>query len=322
MWFEAESLAAASRVELGAAVDTRASLLRPGPGHEQLQRELTTPGVGLGRLPGWPDAGEAGQGWGPQLDALVGALQPGDLLLLTARVRGAGRTSLLAQLADGLALRELSGAEGPATPVLVCVDEAPERWRARSFARWSGVDLHGLTGAGPGDRRTLAEALRRFAAGSWSRLEQRQRFAELELLREAAGRRELLAELRRWRAELAEDRGRDASDLWPVLIVDPLEQLGPADAALAGLAAIAAEEGLLILAAADEPEAGDLAASRAVDRHLAARLRLEPVEAGPAEGELRSLAVELAHRRLGPRGRVTLSWSPSCGRFAAVEVDR
>lgn len=297
MWFEAEALAEASRVELldpaqrserGDRASSEDALLRPGPGLDQLRASLAERvAVDLSALPGWPGSGPSGHGWGAELGGLVGSLAAGDLVLLTAAQRGAGRTSLVAQLGDGLALA--------GCPVILAVDEAPMTWRRRSLARWLGCDSQGALPEGAD-------------TAGWANVGARQCFLALEAL--ALEPSELAATVTRWR------RRSGASEGPTVLVVDALESVpgfeAEAEAApvLERLAQLAAQLDALVLATSDGPGADSLRLSRAMDRHLAARLELSP--AGPD-----SLEVSVAHRRLGPRGRARLRWEPRCGRLVA-----
>ncbi|NVB41912.1 hypothetical protein G6O69_29040 [Pseudenhygromyxa sp. WMMC2535] len=344
VWFEADALAAASQVELGDVPSGPDAESGAGPGRaaglDALRRSVSRRGVSLAELPGWPGSAATGQGLGAGVDALLGTLHPGDLGLITAGRRGAGRTSLLAQLADGLALRGGEGGgrgegEGqgqtkgdelaaPLTPVLVVSDEAPALWRARSLARWSGRDVRHFTGARA--HPEAASTLEDFARGAWAALDARQRFIAPGELAAAQARSELLESLRRWQRQLAAASERAPEQVWPVLILDPLEALAPdLHETLAWLSRVAEDESLVILASADAPASEDMATSRALDRHLSARLHLsgagELGEGELGEGEGARLELSLRHRRLGPRGRAHLRWDPSCGRFEALALD-
>ncbi|EDM74340.1 hypothetical protein PPSIR1_11953 [Plesiocystis pacifica SIR-1] len=241
--------------------------------------------VDLSALPGWPGSGPSGHGWGAELGGLVGSLAAGDLVLVTAAQRGAGRTSLVAQLGDGLALAGCL--------VILAVDEAPMTWRRRSLARWLGCDSQGALPEGAD-------------TAGWAGVGARQCFLALEAL--ALEPSELAATVTRRRQRCGASEGP------AVLVVDALESVPgfEAEAApvLERLAQLAAQLDALVLATSDGPGADSLRLSRAMDRHLAARLELSP--AGPD-----SLEVSVAHRRLGPRGRVRLRWEPRCGRLVA-----
>ncbi|PRP98799.1 hypothetical protein ENSA5_29550 [Enhygromyxa salina] len=307
MWFEPEELAAASRVELGegpgAGVEPGGEgLLCRAPRSQQLLGAVSGPGVCLAALPGWPSAGAAGQGLGPALAQLVGELRPGDVVVVGGAARGVGRTSLLAQLSDGLALRQIPGQAQ--TPVVCVTEETPALWRARSLARWSGLDARVFVDPGQARREPeLAARVAAFAQSAWAELDRRQRFVDARAFAGPDARAELLAALRRWRAELAPDA---AHAVWPVVVVDPLEQLegGPADA-LAELAELASDEGLIVLASCDEPRPEH---TRRLDRHAGVRLRATPIASD-------GLELELCHRRLGPGGCVGLRWDRASGRI-------
>ncbi|HLT37053.1 MAG TPA: hypothetical protein VK034_12230 [Enhygromyxa sp.] len=305
VWFEAEALAAASTVDLGAG-----DRLTRSPALEQLARAIASPGISLARLPGWPDAGSAGQGLGALADQLIGELRPGDLVVLGGSERGVGRTSLLAQLGDGLALAHAP--ERPPTPVLFVTDSAPTLWRARSLARYFDVDARIFVEAERARREPrTAELLDAFGRGEWASLDDRQRFVGREALASAERRSVTIAALRRWQAELGDQLGRA---VWPIVVVDPLEHLGgredPIDT-LARLAELAATEGAIVLVSCDLDHA-DPVRARAIDALASVRLRATTVDEP-------TLALELCHRRLGPRGRGQLRWHRPSGRFETLE---
>lgn len=287
VWFDPELLAAASAIEIGSHA-LEIAVLRSGPDRDQLAAAIATPGLSLACLPGWPGSGPSGQGWGPRLDALIGPIRPGFVGLIGSDQRGAGRTSWLAQLADGLALRE---SDSLLTPVICLVEDDPRIWRARSLGRWAGIDPRTFLGhagvAGLVEARAGLDAL----AGEWRALADRQRFGTPEQLEEPG---DLLAAIERWRAELT----TGAAAIWPVLVIDTLDS----PARIPALARMAERHGLIILASID-----DAAIGRAEDRHLDLRLRLRAHED--------ALELELAHVRLGPRGCVRLGWDRRSARF-------
>jgi len=298
VWFDPEALAAASAIEIGSHA-LEIDSLRSAPDLDRFALGLASPGLSLGSLPGWPGSGPSGQGWGPRLDAWIGPIRPGFVGLIGAGQRGAGRTSWLAQLADGLALRE---SESLLTPVVCVIEEQPAIWRARSLGRWTGLDPRIFLGrsdlAGADE---AASALAQWQArptesqarpSEWRALDQRQRFATPEQLDDPS---ELLAAIERWRIELA--RLGHAS-VWPVLVIDALDDRSR----VAALAQLAARHDLIVLASLDDLEIG-----RAEDRHVDMRLRLHPHED--------ALEIELAYQRLGPRARLRIAWDRSSGRF-------
>jgi hypothetical protein len=286
VWFDPDALAIASAIEIGSHA-LEIAVLRSGPDPDRLAAAIAAPGLSLARMPGWPGAGPSGQGWGSRLDALIGPIRPGFVGLIGAERRGAGRTSWLAQIADGLALREGE----VLTPVICMVEDQPRIWRARSLGRWAGIDPRSFLGRGdPESTRAGLAAL----SGEWRALADRQRFATLEQLDDPD---DLLLAIERWRSELAELGG---AAIWPVLVIDALDSLDR----LAALAELAERHGLIVLASAD-----DSAIGRVHDRHLDLRLRLHPDE--------HALEIELAHVRLGPRARVRVGWDRGCGRFEA-----
>lgn len=306
VWFDAEALAAASMVDLSAA-ESAGDLLERSPALEQIAAAIATPGISLASLPGWPRAGAAGQGLGAIADELIGELRPGELVLLGGSQRGVGRTSLLAQLGDGLALA--SEPERPTTPVLLAVEGAPALWRARSLARYFDVDPRTFVEAERARREPRCVAmLDEFRCSPWARLEERQRFVAREALSNPERRSETIAALRRWQAQLGEGA-------WPIVIIDPLEHLcGPTDMieTVHQLAALATAERLIVIASCDLDDDRDPAQTRAFDTFATLRLRATTVDE-------HTLALELCHRRLGPRGRGQLRWHRTSGRFEALE---
>lgn len=306
VWFEAEELARASTVELelGTAVEAERGrgLLQPAPEVEELLDGLAGPSLSLASLPGWPDAEACGQGLG-EAASLLGELRPGQLVLWTSARRGSGRSTLLAQLADGLALRE--GPEQPLTPVLCISDRPAWVWRARSLARWSGLELE--TFVDPGRARQhagLRERLDHFANGERSALADRQRFVDLG--RFASEPEPVLDALRRWRAAFG-DR-----IVWPVVVVDPLEAVegrGDRLAMLDALVTLAQHEQLIVLASCDAPPSSD---ARELDRRAHARFDLQ------LEGD--HLQLELLHSPLGRRGRARLRFDGRCGRVSPAST--
>lgn len=305
MWFDAEALAAASMVDLDADLRDRSSRAAL----DQIAAAIAAPGISLARLPGWPGAGPAGQGLGSIADELIGELRPGDLVVLGGSERGVGRTSLLAQLGDGLALASDPGR--PATPVLFVVEAGPALWRARSLARFFDVDPRMFIDAERARREPrLGALLEEFRCGPWASLDARQRFVGREALVDPEASRSTIAGLRRW----TESGEHSVLAVWPIVIVDPIEQLiGPASVAetLARLAALAAAENLIVLASCDLAQA-DSALARAIDGAASVRLRATAVDE-------RTLALELCHRRLGPRGRGQLRWHRASGRFESFD---
>jgi hypothetical protein len=295
VWFDAEALAAASTVQLGAG-----DRLTRSPALDHLVDAIALPGISLARLPGWPGASATGQGLGAIADDLIGELRPGDLVLLSGSERGVGRSSLLAQLGDGLALAE--------HPVLCLAEGPPALWRARTLARFFDVDAR-LFVDGERARREprLADLLDEYRRSPWASLDDHQRFVGRDSLVDPERRSATLSALRRWQHELGEG-------VWPVVIVDPLEQLaGPPGVAdmLGMLASLATAEGWIVLASCDLEQA-DATRARVLDSHASVRLRATPVDE-------RTLELESCFRRLGPRGRGQLRWDRPSGRFSGQD---
>jgi hypothetical protein len=295
VWFDAELLAAASSRDLGA--DLEHDHLGHAPTFEALLDALDDPGISLAQLPGWPGAGQNGQGLGPLADQWVGSLGPGDLVRLGGSGPGVGRTSLLAQLGDGLALADEPGR--PSTPVVFVSADPPRIWRARSLARWFGLDARVFFD--PHQARTeprLPTLVSDFARGPWADLDVRQRFVDLDAFAPKHRTTTVMA-IRRFAHSIAE-RGDQP---WPIVIVDSIASV----AALTELAELAVAEGWIVLVSGEFDD--DPARARAVDRHTSVGLRISPIDD-------RSVALESCHRRLGPRGVVRLVWDRASGRFS------
>ena len=332
VWFEPAALAAASSVVLGEPVQAvepgRSASLLPAPSSTDLVEGLASPGLCLSRLPGWPEAPSSGAGLGSHFAALLGELRPGDVVVWTGRGRGAGRTSLLAQLADGLALRDQIGAERaparPPSPVVWIGDQRADAIRARSLARYSGLALSTFLDPGHARRHGgasgLASVVEAYEREGWTGLAARQRFIASDdagLFGDAEP--DWLEDLGRWRASLGEQLEVEGAGVWPVLILDPLESLlGPErapDEAARSLANLAERAESIVFASCDAFE--DPSSTRAFDRHVHARVRLTPIAAAP--GANPRLGLELCHGRLGQLGRVELEWWPKSGRLVASD---
>ena len=130
-------------------------------GAKQLEADKNRELISLAQLPSWPvilneggrDADRwAGHGWGDALDQMIGGgVEPGEMIGIGASSAGAGKTALVMQLADGLALRSVEIAEGkitcPAcpgwgralTPIVMLSEMHPRQLTRRSLARWLGI---------------------------------------------------------------------------------------------------------------------------------------------------------------------------------------
>ena len=217
-----------------------------GPAHLDADRERDL--LRINRLPSWPNdpgppgGAEAahGHGWGRNLDRLLGGgFCPGYVLAVVASRAKAGKTSFLAQLADGLALRTASivdpeafGAEppaGPLSPVLWLSEmgAAPLAWR--TLARWTGTASH-LFRAGAVTRRTQGEeSARAIFDGARSALDNGPLAVARRYVRHLRADhrgKDLLADARAvvdaWRGELA--RAHPDREVWPVVVVDPIQR--------------------------------------------------------------------------------------------------
>jgi hypothetical protein len=93
---------------------------------------------------------DAGYGLGSHLnDTLGGGLGRGEMVVIGAAGPGAGKTYLVGQLCEGLALRSAAMMRAPGewgewcrtlTPVCSLSEMAPERQRSRAISRYTGLD--------------------------------------------------------------------------------------------------------------------------------------------------------------------------------------
>jgi hypothetical protein len=192
---------------------------------DSLRREATQPSVRVDDLQSWD-----GQttGLGSKLnEALAGGLRPGQAVLIGAPKAGGGKTAFIQQLTDGLALRNhqvRAGDKFPTfTPVMVVTEMAPSHWQYRSISRWAQIPYGQVLNL----RCPDIEKQAREAAGILSYAAPFMRIVTSSSrdMRNASGG--LAAYLARavasWRKELeAEHKG---CEVWPVLVVDPIQRL-------------------------------------------------------------------------------------------------
>ena len=186
-------------------------------------------------------------GLGEPLNALLGGgLPPGYMMLVGASSAGAGKTAFLMQAADGLAARtaELvaSGGQGPLTPVVIVSEMPASALSWRSIARWTGKDSRifraGQSAVGleraDGSRVSQAdvdEAYREAQAALEGDLGQARLYQRY--LSEPDTGEELVGQIGEivdaWRAEFP---GRD---VWPVIVIDPVQRHAGGDNEIEGL---------------------------------------------------------------------------------------
>lgn len=313
VWFDADQLASASRVELGSGGVLGASYSR-----EDLARDRARVGVDLGILPGWPGAGPSGHGWGVRLSQLVGGVHPGHRIMIDAEHGGSGRTGLVLQLADGLALRNAvgRGADDPLTPVVLLAEDGRQEIGRRAVARWTGRELgifrHGEGGAGrfsSHDAHAVAAAFDEADAaldGPLAALRAHQRVAAPDA--RGAELVELLVEhLGVWRQRL-----EGSAPVWPVLVTDGLSRWA-SDASVAARDAL----GSALSDAARRFGWIWLSTERGVGGDLDPDLDLRLLLRSDTDGELTAL---VAHNRTGPSGgMVRFRWDRACGRYEPID---
>lgn len=263
---------------------TRAALYGPAALEADAGRAL----VSLARLPAWlpttggersSDAGhgwgedldhapDAGHGWGRDLDdVLGGGVLPGYMLAVGAASAGSGKTAWVMQIADGLALRTAAVVRdrtpAPLTPVLVLSEMPVQALAWRTLARWTGWDARmfraGRDAAGEMYDAAKAEqafdaARKALAAGPLA-----ESWGYMRVFRGGSGElvKALERDVLRWRDALKPvAAGRE---VWPVLVVDPVQRWLSADldevAGLnelaEGLRALADTAGVVVLATSD-----------------------------------------------------------------------
>ncbi len=193
------------------------------------------------RLVSFADLPE-GHGLGEQLDdVLGGGLAPGDLVGIGAPATGAGKTALLTQALDGLALRSALAAEdpeatAPLTPVMLVTEMDAADLECRTLGRLLSVPgTMFVAGASARRWRDHATVTARFAdarrlmapGGAYARLCPWQHVMRAGSL---AGPT-LLAALERhadeWLGLLR--REHPGRELVPILAIDPVQSVLPAD---------------------------------------------------------------------------------------------
>lgn len=238
----------AKRAELA-----RASLARHRPlsalyGPEQLRADQGRELLSVASLPAWTRAltedraHATGHGLGYELDRALGGIGPGYLLGVAAASAKAGKTALIHQLADGCAMRSADlllndSKPGPVTPVVMLSEMTARDLTWRTLARWTGhpaswfragksaIDLAG----GDSERvaQMWAEAERLLSPGDSVNAVARERFSRVYDPRGDKGEA-LLGGLRvlveAWREDLAQDPRLRGREVWPVVMVDPIQR--------------------------------------------------------------------------------------------------
>ncbi|MBU2572327.1 MAG: hypothetical protein KJ725_20300 [Gammaproteobacteria bacterium] len=216
-------------------------------GLAELDRDKERELVSIAVLPSWAgyDEGQkevnAGHGIGETMNKLIGGgLCLPYMMLIGARHAGAGKTTFLCQILDGLALRTAdlvrNGKPGPLTPVFLLSEMPAALLTWRTLGRWTGYDSRlfraGKTWEELGIKKTdhtfgwqaAEEALA--PAGHLAHARQFQRVTNnppkrgvemVEWLRRAVGV---------WREDLAREHDRE---VWPVVALDPIQRWRASD---------------------------------------------------------------------------------------------
>lgn len=214
------------------SLDETAPTFASSYGPSQLERDRTRQLVSLARLPGWPgDTSDAGHGWGlPLNEVLGGGICPGYMLAVGAAGAGMGKTAWIMQVADGLALRTAElvdkGGNAPLTPVLILSEMGVQALTWRTLARWTGHNARVFRAGHSADDPEERDAVRRHfeeAADALSGPLGKAR-AYMRALRLPAGDvvRDIARDVTRWKEELT--RQADGREVWPVVVVDPIQR--------------------------------------------------------------------------------------------------
>ena len=314
----------------------------------------------IDRLPAWPGCASLdGHGWGRAIDGALGGIIPGSIYLLGAAEAKAGKTSFLMQLADGLALltaeRAAGRAEGPLLPALILSEMSAAALTWRTLGRWLGVSSSVFRGRPyTTDTTTVADwenvVARGRAALAEGPLAEARRFQRMRATLDTGPKAvaDAVAALDAWRDELSAATGRD---VWPVLVVDPIQRLqdgakGEVEA-LNALAATVRKEahdrGLVVLMTSDtnkesatnraettdggrkatptQRAAAVLRGSYQLVHVIDAALYLERTDKGGEDSEdwraTVPMSVTVAPNRWGPVRVAHFDWCKATGRFEA-----
>ena len=253
---------------------------------DMLAKDSARPRFPIRALPAWPNNHDApdGHGWGRALDRALGGLVPSRVLLLGAAGAKAGKTSFLMQLADGLALHSAEVAAddarpGPLMPTLILSEMSAAALTFRTLGRWFGrparlfgsapdAELDTVTELTPEQRAAEVERIRdvqkraRAALAEGGALSAMRRFQRIpnQAGYGAAAIANAARTLDAWREELAKETRRD---VWPVLVVDPIQRFAdPKEGEVEGLNALAETlrrsadgSGLIVLLTSDTNKA-------------------------------------------------------------------
>jgi hypothetical protein len=194
--------------------------------------------LSLAELPSAEDGSKAPRyGWGVRFNDIIGGgLAPGVLVALGASSAGAGKTSFLMQLIDGLALRSAllveGKEEGPLTPVFLLSEMSPEDLNARRLA-WLTQERATTWRAGKTSEKkntkVYVDGLYNHARGLRAEtgtlgrvLSMSRQVVRGEVFSMGA---QLVPTIRalvsKWRSQLEEKHSRE---VWPVVVFDPIQR--------------------------------------------------------------------------------------------------
>jgi len=329
---------------------------------DTLRKRREARAVAIDDLPAWPEANEtihgckasSPHGWGRTLNDALGGIRPGRVWAVGANGAGVGKTAFLGQLVDGLALRtaQLVTDDEPLTPVLWLSEMSAAELTERTLARWLGVSLGAIGGAGrfygreqPEGRDDLAQLEHKALAGplrGW-----REFVRDVDLRHATASGSDLFdLVLRRavnpWRNELARLYERD---VWPVVVVDPLQRFldraaSPVEAQdeLADdIARAARREGLVVLVTSDTNKAGattgageggrseqgvagSFRGSYVLQHAADAVIHVERMSEGDTTAEVAVSVIKNRNgRKLAKDGAARFTYATALGRFVSLD---
>lgn len=204
-------------------------------GPKQLLADSTRRVVSVARLPSWPDPSgrnhyEWGHGLGPEINAAIGGgVRPGTIIGVGAAAAKAGKTALIHQLADGLALRCAdvikNRSNEPLTPVVVLSEMDAQSLTWRSLSRYTGHPAsHFRAGQSAGewndyDPTMWAKAAAALESGPLA--DARKVTRHFKPVLGGVGLATALGEITK---ALREELGADGREVWPVFMLDPVQR--------------------------------------------------------------------------------------------------
>ncbi len=203
------------------------------------------------------------------LDHLMGGgLKPGDFVCFSAAGAGLGKTALVMQLADGLALRSEAVArgelEGPLTPMLVVSEMSEEDLDNRTLGRLLDVSGHVFAAGASAKRFHEPGAVEAWFEHAEAQLEEGAPFDRMRRWQHLSRPEPGEWMIDQMAAKLAELVGAARArcpgrEVWPVLVLDPLHRFqDPKLSEVEGLNDLARQvdkwadaEGWIVLSTAD-----------------------------------------------------------------------